>query len=829
MSLVAPELAGRVLGRALAHGGDLAELYAEDRQGFALSLDEGRVEAPQSGREAGVCVRVVQGESTYYGHVDGLAEPDLMRVAGSVAEALRGAGGGEPVTLAAAERARVHPVALPPDSVPAERKAELLRASEERARAAGGEIAQVRVGYAESRRRVEVYNSNSRAASDDRTRVRLSVQAVARRDDRVETGSDTRGGHAGFELLETDPEEVAERASRRALALLDAVDAPTGRLPVVVGNGFGGVLLHEAVGHGLEADAIQKGASVYAGKLGEQLAEPFVTAYDDGERTGEWGSDGIDDEGTPTRRTTIIEDGRLTSYLYDLLTRPPRRRGLHRERAALLVPAPADPADDQHLLRARPGDRRGAHRRRGQGPLRRVVRRRAGGAGHRRLRVRRVRGLPDRGRPRDRPRARGHPHRQRHPGARGDRRDRRRPRDRHRLLRQGGPVGAGGRGPAARAHPGAHRGRHGMSEDLEAVARRAVEAALDAGATDAEAFAEEDESRRIRVYQGEVESLSDAGGRGVGVRAFVDRRWGYSYSTDLSEDGLRDVGRAAREAAAVADADEWAGLPERCGATPVEGLASPELGRWTTERKVELALAAERAARAHEGVTQVESTVYSDSEASVALSNSHGFAGAYDATQAWAYTSAFAGEGSDLMTGLGVAMGRDPAALDPEAIGAEAAERALALVGARQPESRRCPVVLDAFVAASFVAFIGGMLSADAVQRGRSLFAGTRGRGGGGPRARAGGRRHRPRRSGQRAVRRRGLADPPDAARGGRPAAHLPLRRPHGAARRERDHGQRGAGLLPLAAVGGDVEPDRRVPARETWPSSSATPARGCT
>ena len=88
----------------------------------------------------------------------------------------------------------------------------------------------------------------------------------------------------------------------------------------MVGNGFGGVLLHEAVGHGLEADAIQKGASVYAGKLGEQLAEPFVTAYDDGERTGEWGSDGIDDEGTPTRRTTIIEDGRLTSYLYDLLT-----------------------------------------------------------------------------------------------------------------------------------------------------------------------------------------------------------------------------------------------------------------------------------------------------------------------------------------------------------------------------------------------------------------------------------------------------------------------------------------------------------------------------
>ena len=112
---------------------------------------------------------------------------------------------------------------------------------------------------------------------------------------------------------------MAERAARRALTLLDAVDAPTGRLPVVVGNGFGGVLLHEAVGHGLEADAVQKRASVYAGKLGEQVAPDFVTAYDDGSREGDWGSDGIDDEGTPTRRTTIIEDGRLVSYLYDLL------------------------------------------------------------------------------------------------------------------------------------------------------------------------------------------------------------------------------------------------------------------------------------------------------------------------------------------------------------------------------------------------------------------------------------------------------------------------------------------------------------------------------
>ena len=258
---------------------------------------------------------------------------------------------------------------------------------------------------------------------------------------------------------------------------------------------------------------------------------------------------------------------------------------------------------------------------------------------------------------------------------------------------------------------------------LEDTARRAVEAALASGASEADAWAEQGTSRRIRVYEGEVESLSDAGGRGVGVRAFADGRSGYAYGTDLSEGAVTETAEASVEAAEVADSDEFAGLPEQCGTTSVDGLASDALGSWSTERKVELALAVERAARERPGVTQVENAVYSDAEGSIALANSTGFSAGYEATQAWAYASAFAGEGSELMTGLGVGLGRDPGVLDPEAIGGEAAERALALVGARQPPSRRCPVVLDAFVAASFIGFIGSMLSADAVQRGRSLFA----------------------------------------------------------------------------------------------------------
>ncbi len=317
MTLVEPQMAERVLARALARGGDLAELYAEDRSSFSLALDDGRIEHPQSGSERGAGVRVVDGDSTYFGHVDGLREDDLLAVADSVAGAVR-AEAREPAALSAARAAAEHAIAVRPADVGAERKAELLRAADDRARAEGDAVSQARIGYSEGRRLVEVFNSDGVAAADDRTRVRLAAQVVARDGDRVETGTDTLGGHAGFELLEGG-EETGSKAARRALTLLDAVDAPTGRMPVVVGNGFGGVLLHEAVGHGLEADAVQKRASVYEGKLGQTLAPGFVTAYDDGLRANEWGSDGIDDEGTPTRRTTVIEDGELTSYLYDLL------------------------------------------------------------------------------------------------------------------------------------------------------------------------------------------------------------------------------------------------------------------------------------------------------------------------------------------------------------------------------------------------------------------------------------------------------------------------------------------------------------------------------
>ncbi len=316
--LLDPAVAERVLARALAHGGEFAEVFAERRGGLTLAIDESRIESVQSGAEEGAGVRVLSGATTYFAHVDGLDPADLERAAGEAAAALR-AERAEPRPLRA-EAPSPQPVERPPGEVPAERKAELLRELDQRARAAGGEIAQASASYGEARREVAVANSDGLFSGDDRTRVRIGAQAVARRDERVETGAETLGAARGFELLEGDPAAIAETAARKALTLLDAVPAPTGTMPVIVGGGFGGVLFHEMTGHGLEADHVQKGASVYAGKLNEAVAQPLLTAYDDGRMPGEWGSDAIDDEGAPTQKTRLIEEGRLIGFLHDRQT-----------------------------------------------------------------------------------------------------------------------------------------------------------------------------------------------------------------------------------------------------------------------------------------------------------------------------------------------------------------------------------------------------------------------------------------------------------------------------------------------------------------------------
>jgi PmbA protein len=266
--------------------------------------------------------------------------------------------------------------------------------------------------------------------------------------------------------------------------------------------------------------------------------------------------------------------------------------------------------------------------------------------------------------------------------------------------------------------------------ELASIAERAVEAALAAGAADAEAYVQDSVGREIRIFDGEVESLTDAGQRGLGVRCWIDHRSGYAYGTDLSDNGLRGIAAGAVEGARIADPDEFAAAPQAADGEPPEipGLVDASLASWTTERKVELAQAIERAARAaDERVVAVETTVYADEEERVALASSTGLSGAWEATTAYAYLQAIAEADGDKQTGLGFGMGRSPEALDPDEIGREGADRSTSLLGATKPTSRTCPVVLDPIVAASFVGFIGGTLCADAVQRGRSPFAGRLG------------------------------------------------------------------------------------------------------
>ncbi len=264
--------------------------------------------------------------------------------------------------------------------------------------------------------------------------------------------------------------------------------------------------------------------------------------------------------------------------------------------------------------------------------------------------------------------------------------------------------------------------------ELSISASAAVEAALAAGAGEAEAYASRDGGREVRVHGGEVESLTAATQSGIGVRAWIGGRVGYAYGTDLSATGLASIAARAAEAAAVADEDEFAAAPAPAPIEALVGLSDPSLESWDTARVAELALAVERAALAADGrVSGVEQVVYADSSERVAIASSTGVAGEYESSQCFAYLQALAeGEGAR-ETGLGFGLARGPAGLEPEAIGVEGALRAASMIGAAKPESRSCPVVLDPTVAASFAGLIGGALGANAVQRGRSPFAGRLG------------------------------------------------------------------------------------------------------
>jgi TldD protein len=312
---------GRVLSSALRSGGDFAEVYAEDKRSSSASLDDGKVEQVTSGRDRGAGIRVVVGETTGYAHTADLSESGLLAAAEAASAATRqGGGGARIVALTRRDVAPVNHVTTVPEDVAKATKVKLLLEADDAARGTGGAIVQVSARYGDSRRQILVANSDGLLTGDDQVRTLFVVSAVASGDTGMQTGYQSVGHTIGFELFDRYAvHDLARAAATQALTKLNARPAPSGRLPVVIKAGSGGVLFHEACGHGLEADAILKGASVYKGRVGQQVASPLVTLVDDGTMVEEWGALTIDDEGHPTQHNVLIQDGVLTDYMWDFL------------------------------------------------------------------------------------------------------------------------------------------------------------------------------------------------------------------------------------------------------------------------------------------------------------------------------------------------------------------------------------------------------------------------------------------------------------------------------------------------------------------------------
>lgn len=311
-------LVREVLSAALSSGGRFAEVFAEERRSTAIRLDDGKVEELTEGLDRGAGIRVISGDTTAYAFSNRTDRDALMEAAEAAAAASRGDGRLRVADLRRQEARVRHPTRQASAGVPPERKVEWVREADDAARALAPEVRQVVVGYGDSVQRLLIASSEGSWVEDERHRVRLVANVVAARDGVRQTGFEGPAGLGGAEIMQANPPaDTGRSAAQMAVTMLDGGPAPAGEMPVVLGPAGGGVLFHEACGHGLEADTIGKEASVYRGRHGEQLAATLVTGVDDSTVPGAWGSFSFDDEGAPAARTVLFQDGVLSGVLYD--------------------------------------------------------------------------------------------------------------------------------------------------------------------------------------------------------------------------------------------------------------------------------------------------------------------------------------------------------------------------------------------------------------------------------------------------------------------------------------------------------------------------------
>jgi TldD protein len=311
----------QVFGRLMGPGIDFADLYFQHARHESWAMDDGIVKDGNHAIEQGVGVRAISGEKTGFAYSDEIRLPTLLEAAGAARAIARSGNQARAAQLARRDSLALYPPIDPIETMDSETKVRTLREVDAYLRAADSRVKQVMLSMAAVLDTVLIARSDGLLAGDVRPLVRFNVTVIVEQNGRREQGYAGGGGRFGYAELTADNRlrGLADEALRQALVNLDAVDAPAGSMPVVLGPGWPGVLLHEAVGHGLEGDFNRKGTSTYAGRIGQQVASSLCTIVDDGTLPGRRGSLSIDDEGCPTECTTLIENGRLVGYMQDSL------------------------------------------------------------------------------------------------------------------------------------------------------------------------------------------------------------------------------------------------------------------------------------------------------------------------------------------------------------------------------------------------------------------------------------------------------------------------------------------------------------------------------
>lgn len=308
------------LTAALSTGGDFAEVFVEDRTNSGIVMIGGKVESTMSGRDYGVGIRIFKGFNSVYAYTNKSDRDTLIMTAKKAAAAVEGNNGNIVINLMKSDVNNIHDIKIDPNSVEKARKVEVMKRAYNSAFNYDDLITQVTVNLADHVQNIMVANSEGLWKEDTRIRSRLAVQSIASKNGEMQSGFLGPGAMRGYEFFENlDVERYAKEASRIALTMVNARYSPSGKMPVIIDNGFGGVIFHEASGHGLEATSVAKGLSVYCDKIGQKVASDLVTAIDDGTIPNEWGSINIDDEGTPSKRNVLIEKGVLKGYMIDKL------------------------------------------------------------------------------------------------------------------------------------------------------------------------------------------------------------------------------------------------------------------------------------------------------------------------------------------------------------------------------------------------------------------------------------------------------------------------------------------------------------------------------